>query len=106
MKLVIRRESVLDRKRRQGALFKIFAKLEPTDEERWLHETYNVDKLTWVELGDKKVPIAALLSGVATESDAFGVITKLERTILKGCQDLNSHLKELSSFCGEATGAD
>jgi hypothetical protein len=82
-------------------LFKVFAKLEPTDEERRLIETYNVDHMTWVELKGEKVPIAALLRGVATESSGFGFIAVHERAIREGCQQLNAHLKALSSFCGE-----
>jgi hypothetical protein len=103
MTLVIRREQVLGVKFRQGAMFRFFAKLELTEEEKQLVERYKVDERTWVELGGDKVSIASLGKGVSKESEHFGFITSWESNVHKGCREMKEQLDALSSFTGVTT---
>ena len=111
MRLVLQREQRFDAKLPQGAIFRVSAKLELTEEEKQLIERYKIDSMSWKDWTGWKdergrnddISIARLAAGLTHESDLFGVITRWHRAVSDGCSEMAAHVKAISSFGGVTT---
>jgi hypothetical protein len=104
MRLVLQREQILDVKLRQGAMFRVSAKLELTDDEKAAIDRYKVEKGSWGEWSrEDNISISRLVAGTKYESEFFGFVAQWERRVHDGCVEVARHVKAVSAYKGVAT---